>query len=44
MLTIEWNKEAGWGFPKIQPFGNLSIPPAASVLHYAIEVPSLNYL
>ena len=38
MLTIEWNAASGWKKPKIQPFGNLSLHPASSVLHYALEV------
>lgn len=38
MLSIEWNKEKGWKTPKILPHGNLSIPPAAPALHYAVQV------
>lgn len=34
MLTVEWNKEVGWASPKIVPYQNLSISPAASCLHY----------
>ncbi len=34
MLTIEWNKVEGWASPKIVPYQNLSISPAASCLHY----------
>jgi hypothetical protein len=34
MLTIEFDKENGWGAPKIIPYQNLSISPAASSLHY----------
>lgn len=34
MLTIEWTQEEGWGAPKIVPFQNLSISPAASGLQY----------
>lgn len=37
MLVCDWDKEVGWMTPKIQAFGDLSIPPSASVLHYAIE-------
>lgn len=37
MLTCEWDKEAGWSAPVIRPYGDLSIPPASSSLHYAIE-------
>lgn len=28
----------GWQAPEIMPFGNLTLHPAAKVLHYAIEV------
>ena len=38
MLEISWDAETGWGTPEISPFHNLSLPPAASALHYAIEV------
>jgi hypothetical protein len=34
MLTIEFDKENGWGAPQIIPYQNLSISPAASCLHY----------
>jgi branched-chain amino acid aminotransferase len=37
MLTCEWTREQGWETPLIRPYGNLSLPPSASVLHYAIE-------
>ncbi|XP_076153434.1 branched-chain-amino-acid aminotransferase, cytosolic isoform X6 [Alosa pseudoharengus] len=40
MLTVEWSYQGGWQRPRIQPFGNLSIHPACSALHYAIQ-PSL---
>lgn len=35
MLIVEWNHKSGWGVPKIQPYGPLSLSPAAPVLHYA---------
>ncbi|XP_051976902.1 branched-chain-amino-acid aminotransferase, cytosolic-like [Xyrauchen texanus] len=38
MLTIEWRLEEGWQKPHIQPFGNLSIHPACSSLHYAVQL------
>lgn len=38
MLEVDWTAEAGWGVPRITPRHNLSLDPAASVLHYAIEV------
>jgi hypothetical protein len=34
MLMIEWNKNDKWGPPKILPYQNLQISPAASCLHY----------
>jgi len=37
MLTIEWNKTNGWEAPKIVPYQNLSISPAASSLHYGLQ-------
>lgn len=38
MLTVEWNAAEGWQAPCIKPFGNLSMHPACSSLHYAIQV------
>lgn len=38
MLTIEWSLASGWEKPCIRPLENLSIHPAASALHYAVEV------
>lgn len=38
MMTIEWTAQAGWASPKIGPFKNLEIHPAAKVLHYSIEI------
>lgn len=37
MLEVEWTTEKGWEAPRIVPFHDLSLSPAASVLHYAIE-------
>ncbi|CAM1504917.1 Fc.00g025080.m01.CDS01 [Cosmosporella sp. VM-42] len=37
MLLANWTKEGGWEAPRIQPYGNFSIPPTASVLHYGTE-------
>jgi hypothetical protein len=34
MLKIEWNKENGWGTPRIVPYQDLQLSPAASCLHY----------
>lgn len=37
MLSIEWNEATGWLSPRITPYQNLQIDPAACVLHYASE-------
>ncbi|OLY83153.1 Branched-chain-amino-acid aminotransferase [Smittium mucronatum] len=37
MLEVEWTRTGGWGTPRIVPFHNLSLSPAASVLHYSLE-------
>lgn len=34
MLMIEWEKKNGWGTPRIVPYQNLSLSPAATSLHY----------
>lgn len=38
MFVAEWNKGTGWHDAKIVPFGNLSIHPASTVLHYGAEI------
>ncbi|KAJ8381929.1 hypothetical protein SKAU_G00027070 [Synaphobranchus kaupii] len=38
MLTIEWTSTGGWQKPHICPFHNLSIHPACSALHYAVQL------
>ncbi|KAM6986223.1 branched-chain-amino-acid aminotransferase, cytosolic [Aplochiton taeniatus] len=38
MLTIEWTADGGWQKPHIKPFGNLSLHPACSSLHYAVQL------
>ncbi|NP_001087994.1 branched chain amino-acid transaminase 1, cytosolic L homeolog [Xenopus laevis] len=38
MLCIDWSKETGWQHPVIKPFQNLSLHPAVSALHYAIQL------
>jgi len=37
MLEIDWDLTNGWHNPRIVPYGNLSISPAATTLHYGIE-------
>ncbi|KAG8430976.1 hypothetical protein GDO86_019616, partial [Hymenochirus boettgeri] len=38
MLCIEWSKDGGWEKPVIKPFQNLSVHPAISAFHYAVQV------
>ena len=38
MFQVEWDVEKGWGTPRICQLHNLSLHPAAKVLHYAQEV------
>jgi len=38
MLEIDWSLDNGWEKPVIKPFQNLSLHPASSCLHYAIEL------
>lgn len=38
MLVIEWTAKVGWERPKIKPFQNLSLHPASSSLHYAVQI------
>ncbi|KAI9187995.1 branched-chain-amino-acid transaminase bat2 [Blastocladiella emersonii ATCC 22665] len=37
MLVIEWDAAAGWGAPKILPYGPLSLDPSCTVFHYGME-------
>lgn len=37
MMVVRWTLEQGWADPEIVPYGNLSIPPTASCLHYATQ-------
>ena len=38
MLDICWSVKGGWHRPRIQPYGPISLDPAASVLHYGQEI------
>ena len=38
MLLANWTKPKGWDVPKIVPYGDLSLSPALSALHYSTEV------
>mmetsp|Transcript_14909 Transcript_14909/g.21274 ORF Transcript_14909/g.21274 Transcript_14909/m.21274 type:complete len:390 (+) Transcript_14909:166-1335(+) len=37
MLVIPWDCKNSWGTPKIIPYQNLSISPAACALHYGLQ-------
>ena len=37
MITAVWKAGTGWEAPELRPYGNLSLAPTASVLHYATE-------
>ena len=38
MFMMDYSREEGWHDARIVPFGNLSIHPAATVLHYGSEI------
>ena len=38
MVHICWSLEHGWHRPSVQPYGKLSLDPAAAVLHYGQEI------
>jgi len=38
MLEIDWDEKSGWHNPVIKPYGDFKMSPAATVLHYGIEV------
>ena len=38
MFHIEWDLEHGWSKPQIKPYGDISVKPTASCLHYAHSV------
>lgn len=37
MITCRWTTEKGWETPCLKPFGDLTISPIASCLHYATQ-------
>jgi branched-chain amino acid aminotransferase len=37
MLEIDWTKQDGWGAPRITPYHDFVLSPAASALHYALQ-------
>lgn len=38
MFMMDWNAEKGWYNARIVPFGNISLHPASTVLHYGSEI------
>ena len=38
ILEVDWTHDKGWGAPQIVPYHALQIDPAASGLHYGIQV------
>ncbi len=38
MVDICWSEMGGWHRPRVQPYGAISLDPAAAVLHYAQEI------
>lgn len=38
MFLMDWDRETGWHDARIVPFGNLSLHPGTTALHYALEV------
>jgi branched-chain amino acid aminotransferase len=38
MLIVDYNDKQGWHDARILPFGNISVHPAATVLHYGAEI------
>ncbi|MCD2497060.1 MULTISPECIES: branched-chain amino acid aminotransferase [Microbacterium] len=38
MLDVCWSETGGWHRPRVQPYGPISLDPAASVLHYGQEI------
>ncbi|WP_404442081.1 branched-chain amino acid aminotransferase [Microbacterium marinum] len=38
MVDICWSRKGGWHRPRVQPYGPISLSPAAAVLHYGQEI------
>ena len=38
MIDICWSERGGWHRPRVQPYGPISLDPAAAVLHYGQEI------
>ncbi|HLT68067.1 MAG TPA: branched-chain amino acid aminotransferase [Microbacterium sp.] len=38
MVDLCWSEKGGWHRPRVEPYGPISLDPAAAVLHYAQEI------
>jgi branched-chain amino acid aminotransferase len=38
MVNLCWSEKGGWHRPRVEPYGPISLDPAAAVLHYAQEI------
>lgn len=38
MFMMDYSREEGWHDARIVPFGNISLHPASTVLHYGSEI------
>jgi branched-chain amino acid aminotransferase len=38
MVDVCWSETGGWHRPRVQPYGPISLDPAAAVLHYGQEI------
>ncbi|MEO6944924.1 MAG: branched-chain amino acid aminotransferase [Lacisediminihabitans sp.] len=38
MVDICWSEKGGWHRPRVQPYGPITLDPAAAVLHYGQEI------
>ncbi|GAA5149493.1 branched-chain amino acid aminotransferase [Microbacterium pseudoresistens] len=38
MVDVCWSEKGGWHRPRVQPYGPISLDPAAAVLHYGQEI------
>ena len=37
MLEVDWTSEGGWEAPRIVPYGDITLSPAVSSLHYGLQ-------
>ncbi|WP_022881160.1 branched-chain amino acid aminotransferase [Gryllotalpicola ginsengisoli] len=38
MVEIHWSERGSWHRPRVEPYGKISLDPAAAVLHYSQEI------